>query len=233
MFASPASTTFRISNGSTPSWSELIEPDVYCASRIARGPNRAPGRWLTASSNGAPMIATSTSGGELGRIRDPGQVHEGRRADVRRQVVVAECLERLVPAVGARRSPGGSGSWGRSATESSGDRLGQTNVDAFRVSSRWGRRPFEISRPAGRAELDGSTRALGMRSGVSGTPAQAASTCAGSPNRSYGGLRDERRRDHRVVGSRGGGCVAEPDRVVRHALLADRRAPGGSPGRPG
>ena len=60
MFASPASTTFRTSNGSTPSWSELIEPDVYCASRIARGPNRAPGRWLTASSNGAPMIATST-----------------------------------------------------------------------------------------------------------------------------------------------------------------------------
>ena len=50
----------RISNGSTPSWSEWIEPDVYCASRIARGPNRAPGRWLTASSNGAPTIATST-----------------------------------------------------------------------------------------------------------------------------------------------------------------------------
>jgi hypothetical protein len=38
----------------------LIEPDVYCASRIARGPKRAPERWLTASSNGAPMIATST-----------------------------------------------------------------------------------------------------------------------------------------------------------------------------
>ena len=59
MFASPASTTVRISNGSTPSWSEWIEPDVYCASRIARGPKRAPGRWLTASSNGAPTIATS------------------------------------------------------------------------------------------------------------------------------------------------------------------------------
>ena len=54
MFASPASTTSRTSNGSMPSWSEWIEPDVYCASRIARGPNRAPGRWLTASSNGAP-----------------------------------------------------------------------------------------------------------------------------------------------------------------------------------
>ena len=58
-FASPASTTSRTSNGSTPSWSEWIEPVVYCASRMARGPNRAPGRWLTASSNGAPTIATS------------------------------------------------------------------------------------------------------------------------------------------------------------------------------
>jgi hypothetical protein len=60
MFASPASTTLSTSNGSTPSWSEWIEPVVYCASRIARGPNLAPGRWLTASSNGAPTIATST-----------------------------------------------------------------------------------------------------------------------------------------------------------------------------
>ena len=33
---------------------------MYCASRIARGPNRAPERWLTASSNGAPTIAMST-----------------------------------------------------------------------------------------------------------------------------------------------------------------------------
>ena len=59
MFASPASTTSSTSNGSTSSWSELIEPDVYCAWRMARGPNRAPDRWLTASSNGAPMMATS------------------------------------------------------------------------------------------------------------------------------------------------------------------------------
>ena len=59
MLASPASTTSSTSNGSLPSWSEWIEPEVYWASRIARGPNRAPGRWLTASSNGAPTIATS------------------------------------------------------------------------------------------------------------------------------------------------------------------------------
>jgi hypothetical protein len=39
---------------------QLEGPDVYCASRMARGPKRAPGRWLTASSKGAPMIATST-----------------------------------------------------------------------------------------------------------------------------------------------------------------------------
>ena len=43
MLASPASTTVSTSNGSTSSWSELIEPEVYCASRIARGPKRAPG----------------------------------------------------------------------------------------------------------------------------------------------------------------------------------------------
>ena len=34
-------------------------PARVLASRMARGPNRAPDRWLTASSNGAPMIATS------------------------------------------------------------------------------------------------------------------------------------------------------------------------------
>jgi hypothetical protein len=36
-----------------------MEPVVYWASRMARGPKRAPGRWLTASSNGAPTIAMS------------------------------------------------------------------------------------------------------------------------------------------------------------------------------
>jgi hypothetical protein len=48
------------SNGRTSSWSELRLPELFCASRIARGPNRAPGRWVTMSSNGAPTIATST-----------------------------------------------------------------------------------------------------------------------------------------------------------------------------
>ena len=44
MFASPASTTSRTSNGSTPSWSELIEPDVYwaCADRPRAEPGARP-----------------------------------------------------------------------------------------------------------------------------------------------------------------------------------------------
>ena len=45
----------------TSSASEWIEPEVYCASRMARGPKRAPDRWVTASSNGAPTMATSTA----------------------------------------------------------------------------------------------------------------------------------------------------------------------------
>ena len=55
---------------------------------------------MTASSNGAPTIATSTlRAPELGRIGDPGQLHERRRPDVGRQVEVVEGLELAVPAV--------------------------------------------------------------------------------------------------------------------------------------
>jgi hypothetical protein len=78
MFASPASTTLRSSNGSTPSWREWSDPVLYCASRIARGPKRAPGRWLTASSNGAPTIATSTPR----RRSSAGSVTQGSLANV-------------------------------------------------------------------------------------------------------------------------------------------------------
>jgi hypothetical protein len=60
MLASPASTTVSNSNGSTRSCREFSDPVLYCASLIARGPNRAPGRWVTMSSNGAPTMATST-----------------------------------------------------------------------------------------------------------------------------------------------------------------------------
>ena len=34
-------------------------PGSYAVDRIARGPNRAPGRLVVATSNGAPTIATS------------------------------------------------------------------------------------------------------------------------------------------------------------------------------
>ena len=57
--ASPASTTSSQSSGSMSSCSELRSPAWYVACRIARGPKRAPERWLTASSNGAPTIAMS------------------------------------------------------------------------------------------------------------------------------------------------------------------------------
>ena len=89
----------RTSNGSTSSWSEWIEPAVYCAWRMARGPNRAPDRCVTASSNGAPMIATSTPRPRSSAgIRDPGQLRERDRADVGRQVEVVVVLELAIPA---------------------------------------------------------------------------------------------------------------------------------------
>ena len=46
---------------------------------------------------------------QLGGIGDPRQVHEGRGPDVRGQLVVAEFLERLVPAVGGGEAGGGVG----------------------------------------------------------------------------------------------------------------------------
>ena len=51
---------------------------VYCASRMARGPKRAPGRWVTASSNGAPTIATS----DAARAELDGSVIQGRFMNV-------------------------------------------------------------------------------------------------------------------------------------------------------
>ena len=59
--ASPASTTVRCAYGSAWSWIDHASavPQAVGAIRIARGPNRAPGRDDTPSSNGAPTIATS------------------------------------------------------------------------------------------------------------------------------------------------------------------------------
>ena len=55
------------------------------SSRMARGPNRAPGLWVTASSNGAPTMATSTPPPAELTGRSP-RHHERRQPDVGRQV---------------------------------------------------------------------------------------------------------------------------------------------------
>src|SRR6478609_2831348 len=78
MFASPASTTVRTSNGSTPSWSEWIDRVVE-----RRADDRDVG----------------PAGGELDRVRDPGQLHERRQPDVGGEIEVVVRLVRLVPAV--------------------------------------------------------------------------------------------------------------------------------------
>jgi hypothetical protein len=59
--ASPASTTVSRAYGSAFSWIDHAStvPHVVGAIRIARGPNRAPGREDVPSSKGAPTIATS------------------------------------------------------------------------------------------------------------------------------------------------------------------------------
>ena len=59
--ASPASTTVSFAYGSASSWIDHASavPHAVGAIRIARGPNRAPGRDDVPSSNGAPTIATS------------------------------------------------------------------------------------------------------------------------------------------------------------------------------
>ena len=215
----------RTSNGSTSSWSELIEPDVYCASRIARGPNRAPGRWLTASSNGAPTMATSTSRrSELVRVGDPRQLHERHRTDVGRQVEVGVGLERPVPAVLARevaleaRDRGGG-----QPPDASGDGRGRSPRGS--VPSRWGAPPVRACRPAGRATADGSSH--GRRRGrpgqsVARNSCQAAATRAGIREQLEGGLGDERggEQGHLVGAGRGGG-VAEQDRMAGRALGRD------------
>ena len=120
MLASPASTTVRISNGSTPSWSEWIEPD-----RVLRLADRAR------AEAGARPVADGVverraddrdvhvARPQVGRVGDPGQLHERRQADVGGQVEVVEGLVRAVPAV-ARREVDVARGRGRSATMASG-----------------------------------------------------------------------------------------------------------------
>ena len=68
---SPASATCR-ANGSAPVQA-LNGRSIFDPARMAAGPKRAPGRYTTPLSNGAPMIATSAL---------PTESNVGRRAKV-------------------------------------------------------------------------------------------------------------------------------------------------------
>ena len=102
---------------------------------------------------------------ELGRIGDPGQLHERGRPDVGRQVEVVVRVVLAVPAVGVREIAVEVGiGWALShgvppRTVAASDRGG-------RDPSRWERRRFETSRPAGRAS------AMVVSGPVRGTPAR-------------------------------------------------------------
>ena len=77
--ASPKSTTRSSAIASTPVSS--CGPGEPPAARIARGPNRVPGRSETSSSIGAPTMATSTPD-ELARVLGVGQAGEREQAGV-------------------------------------------------------------------------------------------------------------------------------------------------------
>jgi hypothetical protein len=80
-----------------------MAPDVYWASRIARGPQPGPrpvGHGIV--KRGSHDRHVDGSATELRWIGDPWQVHERRWPDVGREIEVGECLERVVPAVAGR-----------------------------------------------------------------------------------------------------------------------------------
>ena len=157
----PASTTVRTSNGSTSSWSELIEPGRVL--RLADGPRPEAGPRPVADrvvERRADDRDVDLAPAQLGRIGDPRQLHEADRADVGRQVEVGVGLVRRGPSRWPRRSRIGSGaaaesagSWGRSATGTSGrrDGAGAAPGRGQCPPSRSGRRRFVVRRPAGRA----------------------------------------------------------------------------------
>ena len=93
---------------------------------------------------------------ELGRVRDPRQLHERGRPDVGRQVEVVEDLVRRIPAVAGARSPLDVGRGLGTGTVGHGDLRrrrarpsSRAAADARRLTG--GRRRFESARPAGRA----------------------------------------------------------------------------------
>ena len=244
MFASPASTTSRTSNGSTSSWSELIEPDVYCASRIARGPEagaRAVADGVVERRADDRDVALRRA--ELGRVGDPRQLHEADAADVGGQVEVVERLVLAVPAVGGRE-PVGSGSWGRSATEVLPETAARDGAAAWAIrlvrGAAGSRSGVQRGAPArwytahrrGPARIARSVPACAGRRQSSRNAAQAASTSAGSRNRSTAVWAMSVAARSVVSSARGGGGVAEGDRVAGRRPRRRSRGPGGSSGRP-
>ena len=162
-----AGRTARRPAGSTTR-SSLLQ--TVGAIRIARGPNRAPGRDDTASSSGAPTIATSARGRPqalvVGRPRQLleravpiGVVRQILGAELRELVVAAQ-LALLDPEVacvphGHRsiRGPTGQAEW-------------DDDCHASRVLA--GRRPVRTVRgslePSGRRDVPGLARDAGRRS---------------------------------------------------------------------
>ena len=182
------------------------------------GRSGRPGRWLTASSNGAPTIATSTlRARELGRVGDPGQLHERRQADVGRQVEVVVRLVRAVPAV-ARREVDVARVVGTLGHDGPPEAAGRRTARALGVRCRLSRRAAGSGPPSSGARRGMVPAVAGAGAGGRPRPRnsrQAASTSAGSQQQVERRLGDERRRQQRrPVGARAGGGVPELDRVA-------------------
>ena len=177
MLASPASTTVRTSNGSTSSWSELIEPDVYCAcADRARAEASARSMGDRVVERRADDRDVDLAPSELGRIGDPRQLHERGRPDVGRQVVVVVRLVLAVPAVGVREIAVEVGIVvGAQPRSSSGGRSRRRNAAVGSVSlgappvrnpSSSGARRAMVHQPAVREQLPRQARQPRTSSGI-------------------------------------------------------------------
>ena len=153
MFASPASTTVRTSNGSTSSWSELSEPRRVL--RLADRPRPEAGARAVAHGvveRRADDRDVHAARAQLGRVGDPRQLPERRQADVGRQVEVGVRSRTRGPSRCAPRSRRHPGSWGRSATMVLRRRRRRSAAGhRGRVPPQSGAPPVRVRRPAGRA----------------------------------------------------------------------------------
>ena len=132
-----------------PRASEWIEPEVYWASRIARGPNLGPRPVGDGVVERGPDDGDVDSGlAERVGIGHPRQVHERRRTDVGREIEVVERVVLAVPTILARVAGVGLGVvWALSHGGSSEDGRG---VDALRSDpSRWGAPPVRTLSSSG------------------------------------------------------------------------------------